>query len=112
MKRPRGRAAGWLVNLESATDTALHQVLGLVELTTRTRREQETEPCQTGLRRALRKQRVRMPPGDYRYCAFSTPLISRLGVGCDRLRTEQLELIGPNSPRQTASLLQPVPVRL
>src|SRR5450432_3847057 len=34
-------------------------------------REQETEPCQTGLRRALRKQRVSMPPGDYRYCACS-----------------------------------------
>src|SRR5450432_3866319 len=34
-------------------------------------REQETEPCQTGLRRALRKQRVCMPPGDYRYCACS-----------------------------------------
>src|SRR5450631_3342677 len=34
-------------------------------------REQETEPCQTGLRRALRKQRVCMPPGDYRYCAGS-----------------------------------------
>src|SRR3981081_2592340 len=34
-------------------------------------REQETEPCQTGLRRALRKQRLRMPPGDYRYCACS-----------------------------------------
>jgi hypothetical protein len=31
--------------------------------------KQETEPCQTGLRRALRKQRLRMPPGDYRYCA-------------------------------------------
>ncbi len=26
---------------------------------------------QTGLRRALRKQRLRMPPGDYRYCACS-----------------------------------------
>jgi hypothetical protein len=34
-------------------------------------REQETEPCQTGLRRALRKQCLRMPPGDYRYCACS-----------------------------------------
>ena len=34
-------------------------------------RQQETEPCQTGLRRALRKQRLRMPPGDYRYCACS-----------------------------------------
>src|SRR6266567_3542626 len=34
-------------------------------------REQETEPSQTGLRRALRKQRSRMPPGDYRYCACS-----------------------------------------
>ena len=33
--------------------------------------EQETEKCQTGLRRALRKQRLRMPPGDYRYCACS-----------------------------------------
>src|SRR6266700_199660 len=34
-------------------------------------RQQETELCQTGLRRALRKQRLRMPPGDYRYCACS-----------------------------------------
>ena len=40
-------------------------------------REQETEPCQTGLRRALRKQCLRMPPGDYRYCACSR-LHSRL----------------------------------
>jgi hypothetical protein len=30
-----------------------------------------TSPCQNGLRRALRKQRSRMPPGDYRYCACS-----------------------------------------
>src|SRR5215467_933005 len=34
-------------------------------------RQLETEPCQTGLRRALRKQCLRMPPGDYRYCACS-----------------------------------------
>src|SRR5215471_20450546 len=34
-------------------------------------RQQETEPCQTGMRRALRKQRLRMPPGAYRYCACS-----------------------------------------
>src|SRR5262249_1823376 len=34
-------------------------------------RDQETERCQTGWRRAPRKQRLRMPPGDYRYCACS-----------------------------------------
>jgi hypothetical protein len=38
----------------------------------------KTESCQTGLRRALRKQCSRMPPGDYRYCA------------CSRLHSESL----------------------
>jgi hypothetical protein len=43
-------------------------------------REQETEPCQTGLRRALRKQSLRLPPGDYRYCACAR-LHSKRRVG-------------------------------
>src|SRR5450631_719960 len=64
-------------------------------------REQETEPCQTGLRRALRKQRVCMPPGDYRYCACSRLHSLTPNGGFERKRLVSTIDLCPNPPQWT-----------